>query len=114
MGGQIDYGDLYISLVAINGLGRLETFKTYGVIKKNKVLTMIGPGSTLNIIDKRIEKKLGLSIDIRESFPISTPGHHQIQCEGVARQINLQVRDYTLKGPFYITNVGGVDVVLRI
>ena len=98
----------------MTGLGRLETFKTYGEIKKNRVLIMIDPRSTLNIIDKRTMKKLGLSIDTRKSFPISTLGQHQIQCEGVAHQIELQVEDYMLKGHFYITEVGGVDVVLKI
>jgi len=114
LGCQIDCGDPQVSLAAMNGLGRLETFKTYGAIKKNRVLIMIDPGSTLNIIDKRTAKKLGLSIDIRESFPISTPEHKQIQCKGLAHQIELQVGYYTLKGPFYITNVGGVDVIIKI
>jgi len=73
----------------MTGLGRLETFKIYGEIKKNRMLIMIDPKSTLNIIDKRTEKKLGLGIDTRERFPISTPGHHPIQCEGVAHRIEL-------------------------
>ena len=111
---QIDTDDPQVSLAAMTGLRRLDMFKTFGMMRKNKVLVMVDPGSTLNIMDKGVAKRLGFHVDNSERFPISVPGHNQITCEGVVRKVELQMGDYTLRGPFYVTSIGGVDVVLGV
>lgn len=72
------------------------------------------PRSTLTIIDKSVAKRLRFHIDNNECFPISVPSHNQITCEGVIRKVELQMGNYTLRGSFYITGIGGVDAVLRV
>jgi hypothetical protein len=37
-----------------------------------------------------------------------------IQCEGVVHKVELTMEDYTPKDDLYVTNIGGVDVVLGI
>ena len=111
---HVDTNDPQVSLAAMTGLGKIDTFKTYGTIRNNKVFIMIDPGSTLNIVDRKIARKLSLHVDTSERFPISVPSHNQIMCEGVIRKVELKMGDYMLKIPFYVTDVGGVDIVIGV
>ena len=111
---MLETGDLEISFAAMTGLGRLDTFKTNGFIKKLKLLVMVDPGSTLNILDIRQVKRLGLHLDRSERFPISVPGDLKIMCEGIIRNVELKMGDYTLRDSFFVTRIGGVDAVLGV
>jgi len=111
---MINEGDPKISFVAMTRLQRLDTFKTFSSIKKRKVLVMTDPRSTLNILDVRQVKKLDLYMDTSEKFPIIVPGDLQIICEGVIWNVELRMGVYMMKDEFYVTKVGGVDVVLGV
>jgi hypothetical protein len=47
-------------------LGRLDTLKFYDHIKKQNVLVMVDPSSTLSILYKKHVKRLGLHLDTFE------------------------------------------------
>nr|MDZ8005329.1 RNase H-like domain-containing protein [Nostoc sp. DedSLP05] len=111
---SFEAGQPSVSLSAMVGMDRLDTFKFFGFVKKAQALVLIDPGSTLNIIDKKYAKRLRLSVDPTEKFPIQIPGHHQIPCEGVVHNLELQTPSCTLKEDFFVVDIGGVDIVLGV
>ena len=51
-----------VSPMSMEVLPRLDTFKVHGNIQKSKVLVMVHAGSTLNFMDRKQVKQLGLQI----------------------------------------------------
>ena len=68
----------------------------------------------MNILDIRQVKWLGLYLECSERFSISVVGDLKIMCEGVVKNVELKMGDCTLRDYFFVTIIGGLDVVLEV
>ena len=91
----------------------LDTFKVHGYIKKSKLLMMIHAGATLNFMDRNQVKRLGLQVK-RKQFSIMTIGHKKLMCEGIIKNVQVQMGNYICNESFFVAPMGGVDAILGI
>jgi hypothetical protein len=95
-------------------LGSVDTFKFYAYVKKQTLLVQVDPSNNLSIFYKKRVKQLGFHLHTSKHFPINIPRHKHIHFEGVVHKVELTVESYNLKDEFFVTNVGGLDVVLGV
>ena len=74
---------------------------------------MIHVGATLNFMDRKQVKRLGLQVK-RYPFSIMVIGHKKLMCEGIIKNIKVQMDNYILNDSFFVAPIGGVNAILGI
>ena len=69
--------------------------------------------ATLNFMDRKQVKRLGLQVK-RHPFSILTEGHKQLMCEGIIKNVKIQMGNYILNDSLFIAPIGGVNAILGI
>ncbi|KAH7529512.1 hypothetical protein FEM48_Zijuj05G0191900 [Ziziphus jujuba var. spinosa] len=103
-----------ISLQAITGAMRPQTFYVTRVIKNWDVTVLIDGGSTHNFIDQALVKRLGLPMDGTSKLPIMMANGDCIECSGSCLGLTLIIQNCPVHSDFYVLPVVAIQVVLGV
>jgi hypothetical protein len=101
-----------ISLAAITGITQPQTLKLKGHIKNDNVIVLIDIGSTHNLLDIKIERKLKLFVYPVPEMKVMVADDKKIGNVGKCHKVKLQIQDFNLESELYTVPLGGVDVFL--
>ncbi|XP_021823725.1 uncharacterized protein LOC110764972 [Prunus avium] len=105
--------DPIISIHALTGTPRTRTMRLQGQIGNTGLTVFIDTGSTHNLLNSHLAKRLGLQIDT--STPprkIQIANNDFIHTKGLVHQVHINLQGYELFTDCYLHAVSGCDLIL--
>ncbi|KZV49468.1 hypothetical protein F511_35963 [Dorcoceras hygrometricum] len=109
-----EYGTLELPLFSIGGVSQPQTMKLKGRIEGAEVAIMIDSGATHNFISRALVEKIGVEVDESVRFGVCLGDGGKVQCQGVCRNLQLDLGDCQLNITGNLFDLGGVDVILGV
>ena len=97
-----DTNPTQISLHALVGQVIPQTLKVMGHVNGSPVAILIDSGSTLNFIQHRTTKFLGLEVVPVENFHVMVGNGEELSCSSVCKQVPLQLGPHISRGSVYV------------
>ncbi|KZV27244.1 hypothetical protein F511_04697 [Dorcoceras hygrometricum] len=91
-----------------------QTLKLRGRIKNEEVVVMVDSGASHNFVSRVLMEKLGLGIDETVRFGVCLGNGGRIQCQGLCRNLRVELGAYTAIITGHLFELGGVDVILGV
>ena len=101
-----------LSMATMTGISQPQTLKFFGDIKGTKVMVLIDSGTIHNFIDPRVAKNLNIFIYPSSNFQVSIPWNKTTPCHEKFHQVDIPIKDYTLRFPMYFMAIKEVDIIL--
>ena len=83
-----------------------------GKIGTTPITILIDTGSTHNFLDQKIRERLALLIDREKSLKVMVADGSRISCNGVCKEVFLNLSDMGFHVDFYLLELGGCDAKL--
>ncbi|KZV13849.1 hypothetical protein F511_44950 [Dorcoceras hygrometricum] len=109
-----DHGTLELPLFSISGVSQPQTLKLRGRIMRQEVVIMVDSGASHNFVSRPLVEKLGLTIDETVRFGVCLGDGGKVRCQGVCRNLNVELGMYTVEITGHLFELGGVDVILGV
>ncbi|CAL9004077.1 unnamed protein product [Prunus brigantina] len=102
-----------LTIHALTGSPCTRTMRLQGFIGKMGLTIFIDTGSTHNLLNPYIAKRLGLTIDSSQPPKrIQVANNDIIETKGFVSQVQVSLQDYTLVTDCYLHAVSGCDLIL--
>ncbi|KZV50196.1 hypothetical protein F511_26056 [Dorcoceras hygrometricum] len=79
-----------------------------------EVVIMVDSGASHNFVSRPLVEKLGLMIDETVRFGVCLGDGGKVRCQGVCRNLNVELGMYTVAITGHLFELGGVDVILGV
>ncbi|KZV25380.1 hypothetical protein F511_07264 [Dorcoceras hygrometricum] len=109
-----DCGTLELPLFSISGMNQPQTLKLRGRIKDEEIVVMVDSGASHNFVSRALMEKLGLGIDETVRFGVCLGNGGRIQCQGLCRNLQVELGAYTATITGHLFELGSVDVILGV
>ncbi|KZV31629.1 peroxidase 64 [Dorcoceras hygrometricum] len=109
-----EYGTLELPLFSISGVSQPQTLKLRGKIMGKEVVIMVDSGASHNFVSRPLLEKLGVVIDETVRFGVCLGDGGKVRCQGVCRDLNVELGMYTAVITGHLFELGGVDVILGV
>lgn len=105
---------LDLLLCSDGGLTQPQTMKLRGKVQGGTVVILIDSGASHNFISTKLVQRLGLKVDPTVTYKVRLGDGHGKQTQGCCRQLGVQLGTYAFTGEFFVSELGGVDVILGV
>lgn len=78
------------------------------------MLILIDSGASHNIISTPLVSRLGLKAQQTRPYEVTVGNGSQVQGPGVCKEVTMEIQGLQLQQSFYLSELGGVDIVLGI
>ncbi|KZV50863.1 hypothetical protein F511_25461 [Dorcoceras hygrometricum] len=109
-----DYGTLELPLFSISGVSQPQTLKLRRGIRGEEVVIVVDSGASHNFVSRTLMEKLGFEIDESVRFGVCIGDGGKVQCQGLCRNLMVDLGTYTLSISGHLFELGGVDVILGV
>ncbi|XP_040987625.1 uncharacterized protein LOC121235342 [Juglans microcarpa x Juglans regia] len=107
-----DDEDAELSLNAMFGVQRPTSMRVMAWIEKFEVTLLVDSGSTHNFINSNIVTKVRLKPSTIEPFEVKVANGDKLRCEGLVREVKLNVQGVRIVADLHVLSLVGLDVVL--
>ncbi|XP_041024018.1 uncharacterized protein LOC121264784 [Juglans microcarpa x Juglans regia] len=104
--------DVELSLNAMSGVQRPTSMRVMAWIGKFEVTLLVDSGSTHNFINSNIVTKVGLKPSTMEPFDVKVANGDKLRCEGLVRDVRMNVQGVRIVADLHVLALVGLDVVL--
>ncbi|KZV22958.1 hypothetical protein F511_37884, partial [Dorcoceras hygrometricum] len=102
-----EYVTLELPLFYISGVTQPQTLKLKGKIGGEEVVIMVDSGASHNFVSRTLMERLGYEIDEAVRFGVCLGDGGKVQCQGVCRNLLVELRTYTLTITGHLFELGG-------
>ncbi|KAG7944170.1 hypothetical protein I3843_15G085600 [Carya illinoinensis] len=104
--------DVELSLNAMSGVQTPTSMRVMAWIGKFEVTMLVDSGSTHNFINASIVTKVGLKPTTIEPFEVKVANGDKLRCEGLVREVKMNVQGVRIMADLHVLSLVGLDVVL--
>ncbi|KAL4032435.1 hypothetical protein IC575_005508 [Cucumis melo] len=101
-----------LSINSVVGLNDLGTMKVRGKLQGEDVIILIDCGATHNFVSEKLVKKLHIPTKKTAHYGVILGSGAAVQGKGVCEDLEVQLKNWTVKKDFLPLELGGVDVIL--
>ncbi|TYK26709.1 ty3-gypsy retrotransposon protein [Cucumis melo var. makuwa] len=101
-----------LSINSVVGLNDLGTIKVRGKLQGEDVVILIDCGATHNFVSEKLVKKLHIPTKETAHYGVILGSGAAVQGKGVCEDLQVQLKNWTVKEDFLPLELGGVDVIL--
>jgi hypothetical protein len=101
-----------VTIVSLLGFPKYYTFRVRGILKGQRVTTLIDGGATHNFIDATLVTKRHIPVEHFEGFNVVVENGYNMTCTQRVRGLDVTLVKYTLIEDFYVMNLEDNHVVL--
>ncbi|XP_042980015.1 uncharacterized protein LOC122310203 [Carya illinoinensis] len=105
-------GDAELSLNAMSGVQKPTSMRVMAWIGKFEITLLVDSGSTHNFINANIVTKVGLKPSTIEPFEVKVANGDKLRCEGLVREVKMNVQGVRIVADLHVLSLVGLDVVL--
>ncbi|KZV46799.1 peroxidase 64 [Dorcoceras hygrometricum] len=109
-----DCGTLELPLFSISGVSQPQTLKLRGWILGEEVVIMVDSGASHNFFSRPLIEKLGIPIEETVRFDVCLGDGGKVRCQGVCRNLKVELGMYTVVVTGHLFELGDVDVILGV
>eukprot|EP00256_Glycine_max_P042597 XP_006593215.1 uncharacterized protein LOC102668698 [Glycine max] len=103
---------IQLSLYSMPGLTSKKSIRLWGNIATNRVIILVDCGASHNFISDAIVKQQQIPITPTKPYSVEVGDGRKIRCEGVSKNVKLQIQLMEIQQDLFVFEMTGVDVVL--
>ncbi|OMO91168.1 reverse transcriptase [Corchorus capsularis] len=111
---ELQLPEFQVSLHALYGLSSHSCLKLTGTFRGHSFTILVDSGSTHNLIQPRVVKYLGLSIEPPPPLTVKVGNGEVLRCSGKISALPVEVQGLEFTLDLFLLDVHGVDIILGI
>jgi hypothetical protein len=101
-----------VTMATLSSYPRFHAFRLKGILRGQRVMSLVDIGATHNFIDQKLVDRRGLQSEEFVGFGVKVADGVVLSCTWRIPQLSIQMGDYTLTDDFYVLPLEDYDVVL--